>query len=1650
VSAVKKGEVAGKDADELIAESGMKPDVFHKMSSFLRENGLHEDDMLKEGAFRSVVSRGLAKTGITPEGAVRIAKGAEALVNMGFAEQQIQGAVYTLPKFADLMEHGQYDEASEYLITGGTSAVFGLLGGAGGLKSMSDLVSSLDEKTNLPMNSTGAKLIDLTGDRDGKISEVNSRFNNLSISQQRLVYEEAGLEIPENLREDGTFFDTLAGHAKHFVQNIGGDLVKNNKNLSGVKSLIQSVAGDSPENNPALSALRTKLHLHMDSGGDPSLLLAKGEALSRATGTVDQWQKFTEGIVPPERTVNTIVNEKLQEYDSLGKVVSKGQESLDSLSKQIKDAEKDRDNSKSSEDKSKASAVLVDLQKNLEEFQNLQQELEIKLEGLQKWAKDPNSALKDYHKKLYEDFHEAKGKQSPTAPENGEGTALDEFNRRTRIMGFSARDSEIIQRAHPEWFKGQEPLLSEKVGTVTSGDLRGQTAYSISNKEGVPVGKLRVEDVGNGKSEIKGSGVRVQGEGYGKQLYEETIQSEAEKGKIVVSDQNGVTSPEATHVWESLVRRGLAIKLENGTYESLPISEPIKAISPEDLEGYVGKTLTTWEKAVRHKDMPDDLENMVNKAIPMFEKLKTSDPDLYKHLSVDIPKAYAEAARGLSPKMQELVKQLRGLDDDNWATGSNNKSIHAYIENHLFRQWGKNTKVGAVLRAEAQAGRFSINVLQGRHRFYETELEGFLLGKKMLNYDPIETIRQNGISIGEAAANRKVVTALSEAPTYTQEGMPVVLHSGSGEVIPSVDGKKAITLVDPAGIVTGVIDPKNMKRLRDNGQLEPLEANRQIINRTPKVSLDNLDEFLDSIGKKISSARNKNPLLAEPLQRHIEGFNQINNFVKPISEKSANYITETLKAAQERGTTVAADPPSDFAITPYIFKLLHSGKSLRPRDVVDIEKAAENYRKLSESTSDVSPSQVAGVLRLNRAFLPKDGTGTPYLEKYLDDMHERFSARDQNKNIVRSSTDPQQGWTTRGMTQAVRMIQGAATDAEYSRLEMDKADLNRVKNEYTSTNPITQANNRPEAEKLLQDINARQPERYVYNPTLGDYLPVNHPSFRNYHWIGEGPDGTPTLLKSDMMVHKSVHAYLVNRLGLEGSSLRENKGIGKITAPLLKVGSGAKSLLLSGSPFHIIQIMARANLLGMNPFVRPNFAFDLATDPILKLGTENGLDITGSKEGMKMAEGVSSHGGVVSKIPVWGPLSSEVHSFLFDRLIPSLKVDGFKRMFGKYKETHPDWSDDAVAHHAATHVNNTFGGQNWREMGRSATTQDWFNLVALAPDWLESEMRFGASIMNGAGLGAGKYNPDEGKNIARNQVAAQAIKLYLTARVVNALYSGVALGTPDPHFETPFGLATKDKDGRTVEFGFRTLPGDILHMASDPWGFIKGRESPLVRTAQEEVTGRNQFGQKLSESDKFWDLTSNLFPIPFQSVLKNASGISTGAELNMPQQITKALGGEARVYRSPAQVKAANLAAERSEAGAMTPQLIAKHRLLMKLEDDVRAGRLTGQGLQDMADSGQLDQDSVKKVMTVVKNTSGLGSEDARLYSRVSRLNVQSALEVLHDANPSEKQFLSSMVEKKAKNYLKKARTDMTAQERMQDPTFLELRKLYPTTEESE
>ena len=591
-----------------------------------------------------------------------------------------------------------------------------------------------------------------------------------------------------------------------------------------------------------------------------------------------------------------------------------------------------------------------------------------------------------------------------------------------------------------------------------------------------------------------------------------------------------------------------------------------------------------------------------------------------------------------------------------------------------------------------------------------------------------------------------------------------------------------------------------------------------------------------------------------------------------------------------------------------------------------------------------------------------------------------------------------------------------------------RKDINTLKAVKNGTLPAT----------ALDEINARQKQSYAWHPQ--DYVTPRDKTLSGWNWLTKTDDGTNIIARSNIKFHPEIADYLINRLGLEKSYLRENKGIGKITSPLLKGGGEVKKILLSFSPFHLQQEALRAIMMGVNP---------LRIDPIgelsergpmtreranLATAVENGMTLAPDRNALEEhSAGVAEHSPVLSKIPVVGKFLDWYQDFLFNRYIPSMKAKSAKLMFDKYEQAHPDWSRDAVGKAVADHVNNAFGGQNWRAAGRAAATQDWFHLLTLAPDWLQSEMRFAASTLRG-GLNE--------RNFSREQTAKMALGLWGTARVLNLLTTG------NMHLEAPFGLATKDKDGKETIYSVRTLPTDILHMASDPVGFIKGRMSPFAHMAVEAATQRDAFGHKLTPGDMSVDIAKNMAPIPGQALLDFLGGSPT--TVGNAGQLLKAGGVTVSPYRTEAQKTAANLTAEKDENGVpITPAKMRRNQAISRLEDDIRSGQTTLSQINDARDFGDLSESEHKRVVDNIKLTAGLDPSTARMVSNVSRMDLGSAFKVWDSATPNEKSALVKTLIKKKNAYMKRAIKEQTADERLNDPVFRRVRLMFnqPLTE---
>lgn len=560
-------------------------------------------------------------------------------------------------------------------------------------------------------------------------------------------------------------------------------------------------------------------------------------------------------------------------------------------------------------------------------------------------------------------------------------------------------------------------------------------------------------------------------------------------------------------------------------------------------------------------------------------------------------------------------------------------------------------------------------------------------------------------------------------------------------------------------------------------------------------------------------------------------------------------------------------------------------------------------------------------------------------------------------------------------------------------------------------------------ESALDEINAAQKPVYVWRPQ--DYVKIDHPSLRDWNFLTNDPSGNPVIVKSDLMVHPEYAQYFKNRLALEDSALQKWGP----TKALLKGGNKVKKTLLSLSPFHLNQEALRAVMLGVNPIMKA--APTIENSPTLRSMVENGLTLEPDYRAIQMhSEGLAEHSKLIDKIPGVGKTLGKsldwFEDFLFKKYIPNLKARASVKLFEEYQDAHPEWTKDKVAEVAARHVNDTFGGQNWKALGRSTATQDWARLVLLAPDWLESEMRSAARV----------FDRDEG-GIGRAQVAKMAMGMWGVARVLNLLTTG------KPHFEAPFGVATRSDDGKETVYSIRTLPTDILHMASDPVGFLKGRLSPTVRAAQEVYSGRDQYGRKLAPGDMAIDLFHNVMPLPLQSIGKITGG-AENPNVDNTAQVAKAAGFTAQVFRTEAAKKAAELASNHSEDGPLDPAVLHRHQVIMHFEDQLRSGKISLPQVQNLVISGQLPQADYKKMVKNLQQTRDMDSTSAALYTRASRLPTKELLEVYDLATPSEKQVLSKLVVDAKRKYVKKSLTDMTPSERMADPTLKKLMNMFP------
>lgn len=553
----------------------------------------------------------------------------------------------------------------------------------------------------------------------------------------------------------------------------------------------------------------------------------------------------------------------------------------------------------------------------------------------------------------------------------------------------------------------------------------------------------------------------------------------------------------------------------------------------------------------------------------------------------------------------------------------------------------------------------------------------------------------------------------------------------------------------------------------------------------------------------------------------------------------------------------------------------------------------------------------------------------------------------------------------------------------------------------------------------LDAINAQQPKTYKWNPK--DYEHVDHPSLQAWNHLGPSNSGDAIIQKSDMLVHPEIKDYLERRLGVDSQGPTDNP----IGRGLAKLNAESKGITLSLSPFHLAQIGLRGVMSGVSPFKIERW--DLANDPVLAKGVEQGLTLkTNYSNRSAFSEGtMQGHSAILDKIPGLGKIQNSMNSFLFQKYIPAIKSSAYKELVERYQKAYPTWTPEKAAEVAADDTNSRFGGINYKRLGRSAATQNWFKLLSLAPDWLEGELRSIAKPFSTEG------------QISRQDLARMAAYMWMSARVLNLITSG------HPHLEAPLGVVVKTDSGKDSVISLRSLPGDMEHAVSDPLHFIRGRMSPLIRTGSELYSGVNSFGQKLDQPSLVGDIVRSNLPIPTQSIGKAISG--QGPETGTTGQIVGALGGTDTIYRTEAQKLASKVASSHSPEGQVDPSALKRHQLTMQIEEGLHAGTVSPSSISDLVLSGQMAPVEAKKVMTNFTKTQGLTPEMASLYIKSSRLPTSDLIDVYTSGTAQEKAVIAPLLQKSAANYMKNVMTKLTPQERLTDPTIKRIQTMMPS-----
>ena len=265
---------------------------------------------------------------------------------------------------------------------------------------------------------------------------------------------------------------------------------------------------------------------------------------------------------------------------------------------------------------------------------------------------------------------------------------------------------------------------------------------------------------------------------------------------------------------------------------------------------------------------------------------------------------------------------------------------------------------------------------------------------------------------------------------------------------------------------------------------------------------------------------------------------------------------------------------------------------------------------------------------------------------------------------------------------------------------------------------------------------------------LDGYVEVEHPNMSVWEWSGKNADPAQTYGKNffateegtlfenrKLYAPKDVAKNVNNILGV--SKLQDLPGMKSIT----RLNEEIKAWVLQSSLFHYMAFMRSYYLPGFTKKGKgargPRDAYKggiesiKASDPVVRLGIRNGLTLGLKQDWLESSLREKTRIGKMVdqyKIPKATKdflikFREKQADFLFGEVGAGLKAKTFMLEFSEQTKKHPNTPEATIAKRVAALVNDDFGGLHLQRLGRNPTLQHIFRLVALAPDWTESNVR---------------------------------------------------------------------------------------------------------------------------------------------------------------------------------------------------------------------------------------------------------------------------------------------------------------------------------------